>query len=344
MKDIELYPLKNSPQIDGLVFRHFAGESDYPKMLAIYRNLHAVEQASGENTLESLRAEYTNLSNCDPYDDLIFAEINDQTVAFCQFYWERQVSTQKYAYAVMFRVDPAWQSKGIEQALIQWGESRGRYYASVLPEGEDGFFLAFCREKDQARLQVLTDGGYQVNRYYHSMSRDLVDLPERPLPEGIVVRPPLPNDYRKVWEASNEAFMDEYGASTPTEAWYQSYLTGPFFQPILWQVAWDGDEVVGSVQNFIASEENELEHRMRGYTEAISVRREWRGRGIASALICRSMAMFKAINMDEVVLTADTQNPTGAMRLYTALGYRPYLTLLDLHKPLNQNKENENGK
>ena len=340
----EFYPLENVPEIEGLVFRHFEGEGDFAKMLAIYRNLHAVDQASGENTLESLRAEFTNPSNYDPQTDLIFAEVNGTTIGFCHFYWERQVSTQQYAYAVMFRVDPAWQSKGIEQALIRWGESRGRHYASILPEGEDGFFLAFCREKDQTRLQVLADGGYQVHRYYHSMSRDLVDLPERPLPEGIVVRPALPNDYRKVWEASNEAFMDEYGASTPTEAWYQSYLTGPFFQPILWQVAWDGDEVVGSVQNFIASEENELEHRMRGYTEAISVRREWRGRGIASALICRSMAMFKSINMDEVALTADTQNPTGAMRLYTALGYRPYLTLLDLHKPMHQNKDNKDGK
>lgn len=47
------------------------------------------------------------------------------------------------------------------------------------------------------------------------------------------------------------------------------------------------------------------------------------------------MAMFKAMNMDEVALTADTQNPTGAMRLYTNLGYRPYRTLFELRKPLN---------
>jgi hypothetical protein len=46
------------------------------------------------------------------------------------------------------------------------------------------------------------------------------------------------------------------------------------------------------------------------------------------------MEMFKMLNMDEVALTADTQNPTGAMRLYTALGYRRYLTLLELQKPL----------
>ncbi len=336
MNTIEEYPIQNTLQIEGVVFRHFAGASDYPKMLAIYNSLHAAGQYSGETTLKSLEAEFTNLSNCDPHDDVIFVEVHGQTVAFCRFYWERQVSTKEFAYAIIFRVDPAWQAKGIEQALIEWGESRGRHYASELPGGKAGFLLVFCRETDQTRLQVLTGLGYEIKRYYHSMSRDLVDLPEKPLPEGITVSPTLPKDYRNVWDAANEAFMDEYGAADPTEAWYQGYLASPNFQPILWQVAWDGDEVVGSVQNYISLEENELERRHRGYTESISVLREWRGRGIASALICRSMKMFRLLNMDEVALTADTQNPTGAMRLYTALGYRPYLTSLELQKPLEE--------
>lgn len=330
----DLYLLENTPQIDGLIFRHFEGESDYPKMLAIFTNLHSAGQYSGDTTIESLRAEYTNLSHTDPRDDLIFVDLNGETIAFCRVYWERQVATGQYTYGIMFRVNPIWQTKGIEQALIEWGESRGRHYASVLLEGETGFFMAFCRENDLNRLQVLTGLGYEIKRYYHSMKRDLIDLPESPLPDRITVRPVLPKDYRKIWDASNEAFMDEYGAADPTEEWFQSYMASPNFQPILWQVAWDGDEVVGSVQNYVSMEENELEGHNRGYTEGISVRREWRGRGVASSLICRSMAMFKAMNIDEVALTADTQNPTGAMRLYTNLGYRAYRTLFELRKPL----------
>lgn len=331
----DFYPLENVPQIEGLISRHFEGESDYPKMLAIFTNLYRVGQYPGDTTLESLRAQYTNLSNSDPRDDLIFVEVNGETVAFCRFYWERQVDTGQYSYGILFRVDPAWQGKGIEQCLIAWGETRGYHYASALPEGNQGFFVASCRELDRTRYNILIECGFSIDRYYHSMSRPLTDLPERPLPEGITVRAVLPKDYRKVWDASNEAFMDEYGAAEPQEEWYQSYLADPNFQPYLWQVAWDGDKVVGSVQNYISMEENELEGHNRGYTEGISVIREWRGRGVASYLICRSMAMFKAMNMDEVALIADTQNPTGAMRLYTNLGYRAYRTVFDLRKPLN---------
>lgn len=330
----DLYPLENAPKIKGLIFRYFEGESDYPKMLAIFTNLHAVKQYSGETTIESLRAEYTHLSNTDPRDDLIFAEVNGQTVAFCRFLWERQTATRQYAYIISFRVDPTWRGKGIEQSLIACGESRGRHYSALLPEGNNGFFVTQCREPDRTRFDILKESGYQIQRYYHSMSRPLTDLPESPLPEGISVRPALPKDFRQIWEAANEAFKDEYGAADPTEEWYQTYKSDPNFQPMLWQVAWDGDEVVGSVQNYVSLEENELEGHMRGYTEAISVRQKWRGSGIARALICRSMAMFKALNMDEVALTADTQNPTGAMHLYTNLGYRPYQTLLELKKKL----------
>ena len=335
MTEQNLYPLENTPQIEGLISRHFEGESDYPKMLEIFTNLHAVGQYSGETTIEGLRAEYSNLSHTDPHDDLIFVEVNGETVAFSRFYWEREIATSLYAYINLFKVDPAWQGKGIEQSLITWGESRGCYYSNNLPEGDNGFVITLSRDNDHPRYEILTQSGYTIGRYYVSMSRPLTDLPESPLPEGISVRPALPKDYRKIWEAANEAFKDEYAASEPTEDWYQSYISNPNFLPILWQVAWDGDEVVGSVQNYVSMEENELENRRRGYTEAISVRREWRGRGIARALICRSMAMFKAMNMDEVALTADTQNPTGAMHLYTNLGYKPYLTLLELKKPVN---------
>lgn len=330
----DIYPLENVPQIEGLISRHFEGESDYPKMLAIYTNLYRVGQYPGDTTLESLRAQYTNLSNSDPKDDLIFVEVNGETVAFCRFYWERQMGTGQYTYGILFSVDPAWQGKRIEQSLIAWGETRGYHYASALPEGNRGFFVASCREFDRTRYNILSECGFSIDRYYHSMSRPLTDLPERPLPEGITVRAVLPKDYRKIWDASIEAFRDEYGAAEPKEEWYLSYLADPNFQPYLWQVAWDGDKVVGSVQNYISMEENELEGHNRGYTEGISVIREWRGRGVASYLICKSMAMFKAMNLDEVALIADTQNPTGAMRLYTNLGYQAYRTIFDLRKPL----------
>ncbi len=155
MNTKEIYPINNAPQIAGLIFRHFEGESDYPKMLAIYTNLHAAGQYSGETTLKSLEAEFNNLSNCDPHYDVIFAEVDGQTIAFCRFYWERQISTREYAYGIIVRVDTAWQTKGIEQARINWGESRGRQYAP--PARRECRFVLLEPAKLTRAFRILTE-------------------------------------------------------------------------------------------------------------------------------------------------------------------------------------------
>jgi ribosomal protein S18 acetylase RimI-like enzyme len=90
----------------------------------------------------------------------------------------------------------------------------------------------------------------------------------------------------------------------------------------LWKVGWDGDQVAGSVLNFLNEDENEEYQRKRGYTEGISVRRPWRKRGLATALITRSLMMFQEMGMTEAALAVDAQNLSGALRLYESVGFR----------------------
>jgi len=161
-------------------------------------------------------------------------------------------------------------------------------------------------------------------------------LPEAELPEGIEARPVTEKQthHHQVWEAANEAFRDHWGYSKPKEEDYISYKSSRYFQPELWQVAWDGDEVVSSVMNYIDQEHNKKYQRKRGWTENISTRREWRRRGIARALIVRSMHMHKARGMTEVALGVDTNNPNGALKLYQSLGYKELRTEVIYRKPM----------
>src|SRR3970282_1470345 len=61
----------------------------------------------------------------------------------------------------------------------------------------------------------------------------------------------------------------------------------------------DGDQVSGMVLNYINEEENQVYDRRRGYTEDIAVRRPWRRRGLAGALIARSLETLRERGMDE---------------------------------------------
>jgi ribosomal protein S18 acetylase RimI-like enzyme len=53
------------------------------------------------------------------------------------------------------------------------------------------------------------------------------------------------------------------------------------------------------------------------------VRRPWRRRGLARSLLVQSLHAIKERGMTEAALGVDTQNPTGALRLYESVGFRP---------------------
>ena len=48
---------------------------------------------------------------------------------------------------------------------------------------------------------------------------------------------------------------------------------------------------------------------------------EFRGRGVAQALLADAMRRFAAAGMDKASLDVDSENPTGALALYTKMGY-----------------------
>jgi ribosomal protein S18 acetylase RimI-like enzyme len=166
---------------------------------------------------------------------------------------------------------------------------------------------------------------------------NLDDIPDFPLPDEIEVRPVHPDHYRRIWEADTEAFRDHWGFSEPTEEDYVSWLDDKvIFQPELWQIAWDmeTDEIAGQVRTFIHHGENEKFSRKRGYTEFISVRRPRRRRGLARALIALSLKAQQAAGMVESALGVDSENLSGATRIYEECGFRVVRKSTIYRKPL----------
>jgi ribosomal protein S18 acetylase RimI-like enzyme len=170
---------------------------------------------------------------------------------------------------------------------------------------------------------LLKDEGYEPVRYeFHMQTPDLDHIPPALMPEGLEVRPAKPEHYKAVWEGSVEAFRDHWGATEQEAEDFESWISHPMNQPDLWVVAWDGDQVAGSILNYVNHEYNTRAGRKVGYTEAITVRRPWRKRGLARALLARSMKMHKDLGMTQTALGVDTQNPSGALRLYESMGYQ----------------------
>ena len=317
-----LIELPQVPTIPGLSFRNFRGEEDYAVILEILQDITRADGLERTDTLEQVRHNYTHLTPCDPQHDLLFAEVNGKPICYCRVEWRIQQPDILILWSIGFLCQD-WRRKGLGRAMLDWSERRLRVVTAGQPHAQC-FFELFADEKEAGKHALAQAAGYHVERQFYTMVRpDLENIPDLPLPDGVELRSVDASQYRKVWDAMQEAFRDHWGYCEPEEKDYQSWLENPQFQTDLWQVAWRGDEVVGMVLGFIDEDANRQFHQQRGWTEEISVRRPWRGRGVARALIASCLRALKARGMSEAALGVDTQNLSGALRLYEQMGYRP---------------------
>jgi ribosomal protein S18 acetylase RimI-like enzyme len=148
------------------------------------------------------------------------------------------------------------------------------------------------------------------------------------------MRPVEPGDHRRIWDADTEAFRDHWDAAERTDSDFESWFAEPELDTSLWRVAWDGDEVAGSVMTFIWHTENEALGQRRGWLEHISVRRPWRKRGLATALIASALHGLRDVGMNEAALGVDAENTSGALRVYERIGFRRSRTGIAYRKEL----------
>ena len=286
------------------------------------------------HTLDTIRYVYGSTHNHDPHKDVLIAEVAGKMVAYNRVYWERELDGPR-TYEHHGFVLPEWRGKGIGRAMIRWAEDRAREIEATLSDEATSYVGSSVYASMAGLENLLITEGYEPIRYgYHMETPDLDHIPDVPMPEGLEVRPAQPEHYRAIWDASTEAFQDEWGAVETRDEDFDIWIADARNEPHLWMVAWDGDQVAGSILNVINHAYNEHTGRKLGYTESISVRRPWRKRGLASALIARSMKMFKDMGMTQTALGVDTENPSGALRVYERMGYKAISKSTTYRKPL----------
>jgi ribosomal protein S18 acetylase RimI-like enzyme len=73
-------------------------------------------------------------------------------------------------------------------------------------------------------------------------------------------------------------------------------------------------------EDVVAATRNDPERSGGGWIGSIGVRPAWRGRGLAKALLLHSFREFHRRGKRRVGLGVDSQNATGATRLYESIG------------------------
>lgn len=169
---------------------------------------------------------------------------------------------------------------------------------------------------DVAAEPLLTGRGYREVRRFWDMTIELGEdpPPEPRLPEGLRIAPfssDLAHDFHGALE---EAFSEHWEFQpSPFDEWWERQIARPDHDPSIWFLVRTDDEVAAATRN-------DPERSGGGWIGAIGVRRAWRGQGLAKALLLHSFREFHRRGQRRVGLGVDSENPTGATKLYESVG------------------------
>lgn len=214
-------------------------------------------------------------------------------------------------------VHPDSRGRGLSEFLLDLCEARAEEQFHAARPDHDGSFGVWSHESDTSRLALYERRGFTKARAFLRLDRDLGPAVEAPAwPSGVSVGTfRSGRDEAAVHAAGEEAFRDHFRPSAmDLEEWIEFRLSRGDVDPGLWFVAWDGDEAAGAVLAF--------ETPLGGYIDELFVRRPWRGRGLGRALLLRICAELRRRGQTLAYLGVDSENPTGAMQLYTSAGFR----------------------
>lgn len=331
--------VQGAPSIPGLRFRSFRGfEADIPGLAAANQSLRDMAGIEEVIVAEDMARDYRHLSNCDLDRDLLIAERDGRTVGYARCEW-RDLADGTRSFTTICVVEPPLHGTGTIDALLGWAEARLTVIAAAIPPAErrPGALITFTFGADVDQASALERRGWiRTGMGWEMVRPTLEDVPAVALPDGLVIRPTTRDErlLRRIWDAATEAFRDERGEQEPTEADWQNFLEDPEEDPSLWAVAWDGDEIAGGVSGTIHPEENAHHGRARGVVDAVWVRRPWRRRGLARALIADVLVRLRERGMTSAYLGVDGLNPNQASTLYRSLGFEPASTSYDWKKAL----------
>lgn len=173
-------------------------------------------------------------------------------------------------------------------------------------------------EKNNTLLQLFAASGYKSNLSFLIMELVLNEVPASPQwPAGITVRSFIQGaDEQATYQTDEEASKDKgYHDPLSYEDWVKRMgMDKETFDPGLWFLACESNEVTGVVLNVFNKESN------TGWVDHLSVRPAWRKRGIGKALLLHSFGEFYRRGIYQIKLSVDSKSLTNAPDLYKSVG------------------------
>jgi mycothiol synthase len=197
----------------------------------------------------------------------------------------------------------------------------------------DANLMGYTSDADSPLRSLYESAGYELVRHGFRMRIELDREPPEPeWPDGYTVRTMREGEERRFYDAHMASFADTWMFTPdPYESWRHWMVGDSVFDPTLWFIAENGDDLAG----ILISRAQENEPGV-GWIRILGVVPEHRQRGIGQALLRHSFRDFADRGFTAVGLGVDAENPTGAVRVYERAGMHVERTNLMYEKASDQ--------
>ncbi len=262
-----------------------------------------------------------NMSTFDLDASSRVAELPDgQIIGYIEVWDNDPVPVQNWVWA---RVDPDYEGLGVGTSLMDWAEHRLQRTLTRTPEGARVTFRSGALSSHLPSIQLFEEGGMAFVRRFWDMMIALDGQPPDPAwPSSIHLSNYAEQDnFQVVYRAFDEAFQDHWGYVSQPEAEmiaeWKEWIDGQAdFDPNIWFLAMDGDEIAG----VCLCQRKRTEYPGAGWVNILGVRSPWRKQGLGLALLHHAFGVFYREGKERVGLGVDSASLTGATRLYEKAG------------------------
>ncbi len=241
-------------------------------------------------------------------------------VGYATAYSRRAEAAELRAY-VNFYVSPEWRKHELEGPLLEWGVTTGTALLRKMP-AERRFVCSWLMKKQKDTSARFAARGFTAVRHWWEMERSLAEPSASQPTDGFEIELWDDRHSEPARLVYNAAFADHWG-STPmdSESWKKHILDSPNFRPGLSLVAVAGNDVVGYLTCEEYPEDAEASGRREAWMAGLGVLRDWRKRGIATALLARCIDEMHADGVEYAMIGVDSDSPSGAQHLYASVGF-----------------------
>jgi mycothiol synthase len=309
---------------------------DAPALTGAYAAVEAVDDTGEHFSEQDIRAELEDESIDLRRDTLAALAPDGELVAFTWVHGSVEVHD-------LDRIDaegavvPAARGLGLGRRLLEWAEQRAASLHRERHPDTPGAICVDVLENNPGKRALVQAAGYEPTRWWYRMARDLDDpLPDVPsTPPGLTLAPYSADRNEAVRQAHREAFAGDWGAGPPDERrWAQRYTGAKTFRPDVSWLVLNGDEVAAYLLTSFWEADAAASGVREAFVGLLGVRPAWRRRGLGALLLATALRSYRAAGYERSVLTVDTGNPTGALRLYERAGYALRDTSIVWTKPL----------